>query len=234
MRRAKILGLVALVFLAGSIFAAHASAQQYQGQGQYGMANAQRTPVNGTYSNSDYGVQITLPSGWSGFEIKRSSGTTSVIAVPGGMQSMHGFRAPISMMVTMAPKSVMTTPHLISQRMAQNDSCNNVSTTTKTVNSVNITEVVINCTGSTPMEAKYEVAQTNSSYVIVSYRANSTSNYDSQVSTFDSAVGTLQIANAMSAPAIPEFPISAVGLIAAVTVGVVVIIGRTRIMKPRL
>ncbi len=234
MPNAKLLGLIALVFLAGSIFSSHASAQQYQSQSGGGMSNMQRTPVNGTYTNSDFGVQITLPDGWSGFEIKRSSGATSVIAAPGGLQSMHGHRLPITMMVSMTPKSVMATPRLISQRMAQNDSCNNVSTGNKTVNNVSLTEVVINCTGPTTMEAKYDVAQTDSAYIIVSYRANSTSNYDSQVSTFDNAVSTLQVTNAMSAPAIPEFPVSAVGMIVAIMVGVVVIIGRTRIMQTHL
>ncbi|MGI0047219.1 MAG: hypothetical protein ACREBB_08535 [Nitrosotalea sp.] len=232
MRNAKLLAFIALVFLAGSIFASHASAQQYQPQS--GTSNVQRTPVNGTYTNSDFGVQITLPDGWSGFEMKRTSGATSVIAAPGGFQSMQGHRPSITMMISMTPKSVMATPRLMSQRMAQNDTCSNISTGNNSANGVSLTEVVVNCTGPTTMEAKYEVAQTNSSYVIVSYRANSTSNYESQVATFDSAVSTLQIANAMSAPAIPEFPVPAIGIIVAIMVGVVVIMGRTKIMQTHL
>lgn len=68
----------------------------------------------------------------------------------------------------------------------------------------------------------------NLSYIIVSYRVNSTSNYDSQVATFDSAVGNLQIANILQAPAIPEFPVIAIGIIVAIMVGAVVVLGRIR------
>lgn len=226
MRIVKLLGFVVLVTLASSVFASYASAQQYQPQS--GMSNMQRTPVNGTYANSNYGVQITLPDGWSGFEIKRSSGTTSVIAAPGGYQFMQGHRPPVSMMITMVPKSVMPTPQFMSQRMMQNETCTNDSTANKTVNGVNLSELVMDCTGQFMIKSKYDVAQTSSSYIIVSYRANSTSNYDSQVATFDSAVGNLQIANTLQAPAIPEFPIAAIGIIVAIMVGAVVVLGRIR------
>jgi hypothetical protein len=57
MKFVNLLGLAVLVALTSSIFVIYASAQQYQS----GMSNSQRTPVNGTYANSDYGVQITLP-----------------------------------------------------------------------------------------------------------------------------------------------------------------------------
>ena len=65
--------------------------QGYQGQGGQGgqgfrgqhQFQGTRTAVSGTYTNSNYGVQITLPDGWSGFEMKQQSGPARVmVAVP--------------------------------------------------------------------------------------------------------------------------------------------------------
>ncbi|MDE1727219.1 MAG: hypothetical protein KGH89_08175 [Thaumarchaeota archaeon] len=44
-----------------------------------------RTPVNGTtYVNTNYRVQVAIPDGWSGAEIKRTSGSTSSTREHGG------------------------------------------------------------------------------------------------------------------------------------------------------
>ncbi|MGI0062173.1 MAG: hypothetical protein ACREBA_06940, partial [Nitrosotalea sp.] len=63
----------------------------------------------------------------------------------------------------------------------------------------------------------------------IGYRST-TANYDSQIAAFDTAVGTLQVSNALGAPAIPEFPVSLVAVITAVMVGTVVIFGRLRLI----
>lgn len=119
--------------------------------------------------------------------------------------------------------------------MIQNMTCNNDSNLAKTINGVSFTEVVVDCTGSTStMKAKYDIVQTNSSYIVIGYRANSAANYDSQVAAFDTAVGTLQVANALGAPAIPEFPVSIVAVIMAVMVGTAVIFGRLRLVPSKV
>jgi hypothetical protein len=223
-----LLGCVAIIFLGGSIFASQANAQ-YQPQSGTHSFQGQRTPVNGTYVNSNYGVQITLPDGWTGYEMKRASGTTSVMVAPGGL-GMQGQRPTVTMMMSIEPKSSTPNPQYMSQRMLQNMTCNNDSTSTKIINGVNFTEVVVDCTGSMTTKAKYDIAQTNSSYVVIGFRANPSSNYDSQVATFDSAVSTLQIANTIEAPAIPEFPIPVIGIIVAIMVGTVVIFGRLKLI----
>ena len=102
------------------IFATQASAQSsgqggqgYQGgNGTGGQHQFQgtRTPVNGTYTNSNFGVQITLPDGWSGFEMKSTSGSTRVMIAPGGYQSTQGApRPPITISMSMTP---ITQQHL--------------------------------------------------------------------------------------------------------------------------
>ena len=236
MKPVILLAFVAIVFLAGSIFATQVSAQ-YQpqsGQGQSGQGfqfQGTRTPINGTYSNSDYGVQVTLPDGWSGFEMKRTSGSTSVMIAPGGFQPMQGGqRPPITMMISMLPKSSTTSaPQFLPRNMPQGETCNN-STSTKTINSMSLNEIIVYCSGPLTMKSKYEMTQTDSAYIILGYRTNPSSGFDSQVATFDSMVSTLQIANAVQSPAIPEFPVPVIGLVVATMVGTVVVLGRVKII----
>jgi hypothetical protein len=228
-----ILGFIAVAFLVSSILASQASAQQYQsGNRQF---QGTRTPVNGTYTNSAFGVTVTIPDGWSGFEMKRTSGTTSVMLAPGGFHMQQGQRSPIMVMVSMYPRNSTTpSPQLLPRNMAQNETCNNDSNTTKTINGMSLDDIIIDCSGPVITKTEYDVAKTDSSYVILGYRANSTSNFDSQLAAFDSMLGTLQIANAAGAPAVPEFPISFVGLAVAIMIGTVVILGRSKIMPSRI
>ncbi|MDE1876696.1 MAG: hypothetical protein KGH86_07720 [Thaumarchaeota archaeon] len=231
MNNLKLLGFIAIVFLVGSVFASQASAQYQSQSGAPRSFQGQRTPVNGTYVNPNYGFQITLPDGWSGFEMKRTSGATSVIAAPGGFTMQPGGPRPAaSMMINIESKSTNPTPMLMSQRMSQNMTCNNDSNLVKTINGLSITEVVMDCSGATnTLKAKYDIAQTNSSYIVIGYRSTA-ANYDSQVAAFDTAVNTLQVSNALGAPAIPEFPVSLVAVITAVMVGTVVIFGRLKLI----
>jgi hypothetical protein len=61
-----------------ALFASQASAQ-YQSQPSTPRSfQGQRTPMNGTYVNSNYGFQMILLDGWSGFEMKQTSGATQL------------------------------------------------------------------------------------------------------------------------------------------------------------
>lgn len=162
--------------------------------------------------------------------MKRTSGITSVIAYPGGIQSTPGQRPPIMMTISMQPKSTTQTPQYLPQRMPQGETCNNDSTGNMTVNGMSLNEVIVDCTGPMTMKAKYEIAQTNSAYIIIGYRVNPSSNYDSQVATFDTAVNTLQVANAMETTAVPEFPFAILILIIA-TFSIVLISRKIHTLK---
>lgn len=238
--------------LAGSIFASNASAQQYPSAGMSSMPS-QPTPVSGAYANADYGVQITLPDGWSGMEMKLPNTGTMVTVAPGGFGNSQGGSMPAMMMIMMAPKDPSHPPQTTPQNMPQNEKCNNDSSTTKTVNGVSLTETVVDCTGDQSIKAKYDIAQTDKYYVTIGYVATPSSNYDPQIATYDNAVGTFQLANAVAAPAastttvaptttsaapttpaVPEFPVPIVGLIVALMVGAVVILGRTNLIPNRI
>ncbi len=237
MKPVILLGLIAIVFITGSIFATQASAQT-QGQGGQGYQGPQgtSTPVSGTYTNSNFGVQITLPDGWSGVEIKQTSGSTRVMIAPGGYQATQGApRPPITIGISMIPTSSTTSTSQFMQRNMQGITCTN-STSTNTVNGLNLNVVTVDCSGTSSSgntiatKSKTETIQTGSAKIMLSYRANPSSGYDSQSATFDSMVNTLQISNASQAPAVPEFPVSIVGVVVAIMVGTVVILGRVKII----
>lgn len=223
-----------IVFIAGSIFATQASAQ-YQGQGGGQGFQGPVNPVSGAYSNSIYGVQIILPDGWAGFEMNNTSGSTSVRIAPGGLTVGPGIaRAPITISMIMIPINASNpAPQFPPVRIQPGVTCNNSPYLTNTVNGMSLNMTTVACSGTNAngytvaTKAKYEITQTNSAYIILSYRANPDSGFDSQVATFDTMVGTLQIANAASA--VPEFPVPAIGLVVAAMIGSVVLLGRTKI-----
>lgn len=239
MKAVILLGFVAIIFIAGSIFATQASAQ-YQGQGGGGQGGqgfqGTRTPVNGTYTNSNFGVQVTLPDGWSGFEMKQTSGNTRVMVASGGYQATQGApRPPITIGISMIPKSSTPFTPQFAPRNMQGITCTN-STSTNTVNGLNFNEVIVDCSGTTSSgnpistKAKYEITQTGTANIILSYRANPSSGYDSQVATFDSMVGTFQLANTSQASVVPEFPVPIIGLVIIIMIGTVIVLGRAKII----
>jgi len=243
-----LLGLIAVVFVTSMIFATQASAQSpvqggqgYQGgngTGSQHQFQGTHTPVNGTYTNSNFGVQITLPDGWSGFEMKSTSGSTRVMIAPGGYQSTQGApRPPITISMSMTPISSTTSQYTM--RTMQGLTCTN-STSTNTVNGLNLNVLTKDCTGTDSnenpieMKSKAETTQTGSANIMLSYRANSSSGYDSQVAAFDSMVNTLQISSPSQAPAVPEFPVSIIGLVVAIMVGAVVVLGRVKMIPSNI
>src|SRR5579872_1546769 len=233
LKTVTLLGFIAVVFLISSMLATQASAQYQSGNRQF---QGTRVPVNGTYTNSAFGVTVTIPDGWSGFEMKRTSGTTSVMLAPGGFHMQQGGPRPaVMMMVSMYPRNSTTpTPQFTPRNLPANETCNNDSNTTKTVNGMSLTDVVIDCSGPMTLKTEYDYAKTDSSYVILGYRANSQANFDSQIAAFNSLLGTLQIGNSAGASPVPEFPTAFVGLAVAIMVGTVVVLGRSKIMPNRI
>jgi hypothetical protein len=80
------------------------------------------------------------------------------------------------------------------------------------------------------MKVRYDMAQTDSAYIILGYRANPSSGFDSQVSTFDNMIKTLQITKPTQAAVVPEFPVPIIGLMIVIMVGTIVILGRTKLV----
>ena len=192
------LAFVTILFFAGAMFATQASAQQYPSQSGQHQFQGTRTPVNGTtYTNTNYGVQVAIPDGWSGSEVKRTTGSISVTLAPGGFQSMQaGQRPPVTISISMIQKGSMPyTQHFMPRNIQDGETCTN-STSSTTFNSLNFNEVTVECTGTVDMKSQYEMTQTDSAYITFGLRASPASGFDSQVTTFDTMLGTLQITNA--------------------------------------
>ena len=201
MKTVLLLALVTVILFTGAIFATQASAQ-YQGGGQFQFQGT-RTTVNGTtYTNANYGVQVAIPDGWSGSEIKRTSGSTSVTLAPGGFQSMQpGQRPPVTISLSMIPKgSTPYTPHFMPRNIQDGETCTN-STSTKTINNLNFNEVTVDCSGTVTMKSQYDMTQSSSAYITLGLRADSDTDFGSQATTFDTMLGTLQITNSSSTTA---------------------------------
>ena len=211
-----LLGLIAVVFVTSMIFATQASAQSpgpvgqgYQGGNRTGgqhQFQGIRIPVNGTYTNSNYGFQITLPPGWSGYQMSSAhSSTTRITIAPGGFPTTQGSpRPPVTIGITMIPlgktvPSVMTLP----RSMQGGGTCTN-ATSTNVVNGMNVNVVTVDCSGTTQsgapvtIKTQYETVQTSTANIRLSYSANPDSGFASQITTFDSMVGTLKITNPCS------------------------------------
>ena len=160
----------------------------YHGQGQMGQAfHGTRTAVNGTYTNSNMGVQITLPAGWSGFEMKSTSGNTKISITPGGMTTPRERPSAMIGIAIMPPSSTLPSPPM--PRTTQGITCTN-STTTNTVNTLNLNVITVNCTGTDKngnpleMKSKTETTQTTNANIVFNLRAYNATNYDSQVTNF--------------------------------------------------
>ena len=127
--------------------------------------------------------------------MKRTSGATTVTLAPRGLQSMQGGqRMPVTISLSMMPKGSTTiTPHFGQRNSQDTQTCTN-STSAKTVNGLNFNEVIIQCTGSmATTKSQNDKTQTSSAYITLGLRADSNSNFDSQATTFQTMLGTLQI-----------------------------------------
>ena len=209
MKNILVFSLIVVIFFASAAFATQASAQyqprsdqgQYQGmRGQYqgiqGQFQGTRTAVNGTtYANTNFGVQVSIPNGWSGIEMKRPSGATTVTLAPGGFQSMQGGqRPPVTISLSIISKgTIPNPPRFMPRNMQDGITCTN-STSSRTVNSLNFKEVIFQCTGNLAMKSQNDMVQTNSAVITLGLRADSSSDFDSQVTTFDNMLGTLNVA----------------------------------------
>jgi len=174
-----------------------------QFRGMSGQFRGMSTPINGTtYTNANFGVQVSIPSGWSGIEMKRGAGATTVTLAPGGFHPIQGGqRPPVTISLSMIPKgSAPHAPSFVQRNYQDGAACTN-STTAKTVNSLNFNEVITQCTfGNMTMKSQSDITQTSSSYVTLGLRGDSNTNFDSQSTIFQTMLGTLQITTPSTMP----------------------------------
>jgi hypothetical protein len=173
--------------------------------------------ISGNYSNSDAGIQISLPAGWSGNEISSSNMLTAIVA-PGGLMTQTNSTILMAINVSDKKQSDNSPPLPQPPNTSKQPDCNQTSsaspspsssssssatatttTTTIKLSGVNATETVMQCTldNGSSMKLKVDALQTDKKWVTVSLMAIPPSVYDSEVAAFDSSVKTLKVANAI-------------------------------------
>jgi hypothetical protein len=150
--------------------------------------------VSGTYTHAEAGVEITFPDGWSGFEVSQTSETTLVATSPGGLsESDPVTMQTISLLITAKGGRDVSDPSSLTQDVID---CNQPSITSRTVAGIQGTEVNVECP-STNQKWRMVAVETADNIVAVMFMTP-TSEFDSAVSAFDAAVGSLQVEGAVS------------------------------------
>ncbi|MGI0012692.1 MAG: hypothetical protein ACREBU_04500 [Nitrososphaera sp.] len=155
--------------------------------------------VSGTYQNTELGVEITFPEGWEGFSIASEEGTF-VSVQPGGMGESEDVVT--AMMLIISDKSGVEEAPTDPSDFSQDDQapdCSAPSFAPRTVSGVTAMEATIECTHSDGQAYKMKIvgAETQTRWIVVGYTALS-SEFDSNVGAFDSAVNSLTLQGAIN------------------------------------
>lgn len=164
-------------------------------------AQGMPTEISGTYTNEELGVAITFPEGWSGFEIATAEATL-VTTSPGGLSEPDpATMKTITLLIGDKGVRDPSDPSSFTQDVAD---CSPPSITSRTVAGVQGTEVTVECPGS-DQKFRMVAVETADNIVGVMYMTP-TSEFDSELGAFDSAVASLQVQGASGTGGVPTTP----------------------------
>ncbi|MGI0037202.1 MAG: hypothetical protein ACRD99_02440 [Nitrososphaera sp.] len=167
-------------------------------------AYAQGMPqeVSGTYTNAELGVEITFPVGWSGFEVAQTPDTTLVATSPGGLSEPDpATMKTITLLITDKGARDPSDPSSLTQNVID---CNEPSIESRTVAGVQGTQVTVECP-STDQKFRMVAVETADNIVAVMFMTP-TSEFESNLGAFDSAVASLTVQGASGTGGIPTTP----------------------------
>ncbi|HEU4822823.1 MAG TPA: hypothetical protein VFS97_05300 [Nitrososphaeraceae archaeon] len=169
--------------------------------------------VNGTYVNSEVGLQIELPNSWTGKEI--SFLMNSVIASPQGVD-IEAYEEPGTVMIIQminqeafnqlanlaqsfgfgaANESQMRSDPLAIGSV-EGEQCDEVPASFVTINRIKAEQRSASCTneeGTTSKIRAYAFATANDTIILMALSSNSTSEYNQYLPLFDESVKTIKI-----------------------------------------
>ena len=168
------------------------------------------TEISGKYTNSEHGVEVTFPEGWKGTESSfndQDSGdnVTSVAVMEGGMQanmdSMQKGEFSI-IALSIMDKTDEEPPEFEPPAFEEGDeydfNCTILSSEKTKVNNMNTFKSIIECTGDgTTIKGKAHHFSTNDKWIMLAYTISPSSEFDKDVSKYDSAVSTIKISNSI-------------------------------------
>ena len=158
--------------------------------------------VSGTYSNEGVGVEITFPEGWSGFEVAATSETTLVATGLGGLSDPDpATMKTITLLITGKGGRDPTDPSSLTQDVID---CSEPSIAARTVAGVQGTEITVDCPSS---DQKFRMVTVETADNIVGVMLMTpSSEFDSNLGAFDSAVASLTVQGATGSGGIPNTP----------------------------
>jgi hypothetical protein len=158
--------------------------------------------VSGTYTNTEEGVEITFPDGYSGFEASQTSETTLVVTNPGGLSEGEQEAMPsIGLLITDKEGRDITDPSSLLPGVID---CTEPSIESRTVAGVQGYEIAIECPNMSQM-LRIVAAETQDRIVSVMYLASS-SEFEADLGKFNSAVDSLKIQSAIDSQAPSDVP----------------------------
>ena len=158
--------------------------------------------VSGTYTNTEEGVEITFPDGYSGFEVGQTSEATLVVTSPGGLsESDPETMRSIALLITDKEGRDITDPSSVIQGVID---CNEPSIESRTVAGVQGYEITVECPNTSQM-LMMVAAETQEKIVDVMYVAPS-SEFEADLGKFNSAIDSLKIQSAIDSQAPSDVP----------------------------
>jgi hypothetical protein len=177
-------GGLALLFLAASISA-------------YAQMPPGMQEVSGKYTNTGAGVEVTFPSGWSGFEMSGSFGTLVTTSLGGMSESDPETMKTIALVIS--EKSENQDPRDPSTFSNDVDNCDDPSIKSRTTAGVQGIEVTAECP-ETSQTYRIVAVETGTNWIVIMYMAP-TADFESEVRSFDSAVASLKVEGAVNTEA---------------------------------
>jgi hypothetical protein len=161
--------------------------------------------ISGTYSNSDAGVTITFPDGWSGIAME-FGGAVFASVTPGGMTGEEEPKKMIALVIANKTEvdEAPTDPGAFSDSETEQE-CSDPVVGETTVSGKRAYEITVECTvDGESNKMKITAAESADNWVGVMYMSP-VAEYDADVGKYDAAVDSLQIEGAVDA-SIPEMP----------------------------
>ncbi|MDH3385949.1 MAG: hypothetical protein OEL77_08050 [Nitrosopumilus sp.] len=215
-----IIPLFALFLIPALIPISNAFAQEYEipdiAMGDFEMPTPeemekmmQQQKVSGKYMNSEHGVEVVIPNGWSGMSSEFKDPTSGdwisgFQVMKGGFESnmssmQNGEFEIIALSIMDKPEEETTDPPDVRPPSENFDvDCNVITMEKVSVNNKDIMKVEAQCEGDISMKSRMYHYATNEKIISFAYMTSPSSEFDNNINNFEDSAKTLKIANQVS------------------------------------
>ena len=166
----------------------------------------QQQEVSGKYVNSEHGVEVTIPNGWSGMASDFKDPTTGewisgFQAMQGGFEAnmasmQNGEFAIIVLSIMDKPEEETTDPPDVEPPTDEFDvDCDLIEMEKISVNRKDTMMVEAQCEGDISMKSRMHHFATNEKIISYAYMTSPSSEFDNNISNFEDSVNTVKIEN---------------------------------------